>query len=220
MNFIMRPVRFIKPDVTLAYLQATTDESNLTTYPFSTVNLGSAGDDRTIGVAAYGEGVAAPRTISGITIGGTSATIYAQTNSSNNNWPVGLASLKIAAGATADIVVTFSGSMVYASIAVWDVRNGGVISDTATSIADPLTGTMTIQAGGGCIGAAHQGGGVATYTWTNLTEDFDQAGGTGNSEQITGASDVFATLQTDRVVSADPTGGTAYAGAFISIDKA
>jgi len=193
--------------VEITYLDTVIESANQTTYTFSGVGIGAAGGNRTICVAAFSEGTSAPRVVGSISVGGSAATIHASANSNNVNWPVSLASVKFTSGTTADIIVVMDGSARSCCIAIWDVRNVGSISDTGNSAVsgpDPSVADITVQADGGLIGAAHAGGSTNTFTWTNLTERFDKTGATGNSENITGASDVFDALQDEITITCDP----------------
>ena len=107
-----------------AHLQTTVDASDLTTYTFSSQNLGTAAPDRHIivGVAARKGGSAT--TISSVTVGGVSATIVDQYSNSDSNSNIsGIAIASVPTGTTGDIVVTFGAQMVRAVIAVYRATN-------------------------------------------------------------------------------------------------
>lgn len=185
--------------VTITFTDSVADASDLTTYTFSGRSLGVAAPDRTIVVGAVGAGAAA-RTVSSVTVAGISATIQVQEGSATGATTC-LATALVPTGTTGDIVVTFSGGVVRAAIGIWRARDANVIVDTGTSTADPSTDTININAGGAVFGAAITNA-ASSYSWTNLTELYDQDidGGTRGSF----ASEMFPTQQSLLSITADP----------------
>lgn len=182
----------------LTFLQTATDDTNASSYTFSAQSLGTAASDRYI-VVTVGARAGTTETISSVTIGGVTATINVQSTSNNNIASVCIAN--VPTGATGDIVVTFSGTMDRCGIGAW--RATGVTSttatDTGTSIANPLTTNLDINAGGFAV-AIGRTDDIATATWTNLTEKFDEEiGAEGNF--FSGASDEFVSAQTNLAVT-------------------
>ena len=171
-------------------------------YTHSGIAIGTAGATRKVVVCvAGGRTTAAKRSVSSLTIGGVSAAADITTGTSGNDaheiW-----SVDVASGTTGDIVITYGGGAVAQStIDVFALYNTAA-STTATAgidggSADPLNATLTVPAGGVAVGQ-----GKTTFTpstWTNLTEDTDNA-------QSTAASLASATLQTSLSITCDPTG--------------
>ncbi len=124
-------------------------------------------------------------------------------SSGSGNDRAGLFSAAIAAGTSAEIVVTWSGGQGRCGIAFWSVYGAAAtVSDTLTSLANPMTGTIDCPAGGVIIAYMFSpaGGGGRTITWVGVTEKFDE---TVDTEVIhSGASDVFADAQSSLTVSA------------------
>lgn len=170
----------------LSFLQVAKDSTDLITYTFSTQSLGSAAADRFIICAVTGRASdGGARTISSVTIGGVSATINAQVDTSGTS--TGIVCAAVPSGTTGDVVVTWSDTMTDANIALY--RCTGLSSATAlataTSAADPGVGTVIIKTGGIIIGIATDDDGSHTCTWTGLTENYDE--GTGQGRDWTGA---------------------------------
>lgn len=169
-------VSAVAPKV-LTFRTNASDPADLTTYngtPFQGLSIGTAASDRRVIVAVHGvDGVSASPTISSATIGGVSATIICQTTV-NARAVTGIIIAAVPTGTTADVSITFSSGLVRAAIGVWTCT--GLTSSTAvdsgTSGATPGTKTLTTVAGGFAVGAISEFAGN-TFTWTNLTEDYD-----------------------------------------------
>ena len=67
-----------------------------------------------------------------------------------------------------------------------------------------MNDTLNIPANGGAVGYGYNAGasGHSSFTWTNLTEDFDEQ--VEGFADHTGASDVFASEQVARSVTCSP----------------
>lgn len=187
---------------TITYLQLTKDATDLSTYTFSSVNFSTASTDRRIIVAISGrtqDGTSSGNVISSVTIGGVSATIAVQAQNSGN--VQGIAIALVPTGTSGDVVVVFSETMTNADIATY--RTTGIGSNVATSIgtstANPLTANINVVAGGVALALAKSDDGATTATWAGLTERYDE--GDANTNDISGASDAFATTQTGLTVS-------------------
>jgi hypothetical protein len=101
-----------------------------------------------------------------------------------------------------NVTVTISASPVRCGIGVYAVYGAEASAhDTGVSVADPLIETIDIPTGGVCIGAARDAS-SSTFTWTNLTEDFDQT--MESSTTQTGASDAFSTEQSGLSITCNP----------------
>lgn len=192
-----------------------TQDAAHTTYTFTAAAIGSAAADRCVVVGVGGVN-GSSRTISSVTIGGVSATSIAFVEGSGGGAfvPSGLFAAVVPTGTTGDVVVTYSGAASRASIGVWAAYNVVACTtptDTVTSVANPQTGLIDISAGGIAIGYSHVfGAGSPTFTWTNLTENFDEVVGVSAGSQ-SGASAQFAGAQTNLAITATPTAFTAAA---------
>ena len=168
---------------------------------FSGVDLGDAAANRHI-VVGVGVSWGGSAQVSGVTVGGQSATEIIEVGLASQK-----ASLHIAAvptGATGDIVITTTGTGESWGIGVWRLIGANATpDDTGSSTADPMVDTINCPAGGVIIGYAHAQNGN-THTWTNLTEQFDET--TEGSFQHTGAFDTFAATQSGRSITCNPDG--------------
>ena len=201
----------------LTFLQTAASTSDLTTYTFSSQNLGEAASDRYIVVAVHArsnEGGAS--SVSSVTVGGVSATIIQQIYKLYSNTPnvVALAMAKVPTGTTGNVVVTLNKGSLRCAIGLWRLTN---IKDTPTDSGKSSDSTPTynldIKAGGYAIAAATKEQGA--FTWTNITEKYDTTCET--YLNYSGASDTYATAQTDLAISASS--GNDPCAVFASFEK-
>lgn len=198
---------------TVSYRASYASTSGLTTYTFSTSDIGTAATGRRVIVGVTGYSTTAGRTISSATIGGNSATISAQFTDAGgavNSQVSGIIILQVDTGTTADIAVTFSGAMLGAAVQVFAAYD--LQSSTATgTIANgdsPPSGTINCDAGGIIVGCASTyAGSTATHTWAGITERVDAELVSQNS--YTAASSAFSSAQSGLTVSSTPTANIA-----------
>lgn len=187
--------------VSLAFLQATGSTSDLTTYTFSSQNLGTAASDRYIIVAASCRKADPAATLSSATIGGVSATIIHQSTRGGNT--VALFAAAVPTGTTGDIVVTWSTGVLRCGIGAYRVTGSDATTyhdrDVGTEVNNPIA-TIDVPAGGFAIAAGYNAGNT-TATWSGVTEDYDT---TVESNNYTGASDTFGSAQTDLAITFTP----------------
>lgn len=147
-------------------------------------SIGAAADDRVI-VVATGGGAAFSRQVSGVTIAGSAATLAVRSASIARC--TGIYYLAVPSGTTADIVVTFSGSVdmanfgVYAltgwpSVTLYDsttaVDTGGAYTVTATGL-DTANDGLIVQ-----VIAGNGRGSFSPFTQTHVyTVSYDSVGG-------------------------------------------
>jgi hypothetical protein len=176
------------------YCGNTASTTDLTTYTFSSHNIGQAHASRLVVVAVSATGlVAAARSVASMTIAGTSATKAVDEGASDLNvceiWYAAAAS-----GTTGDIVVTFNDSMTSAGVGVYALYN--LSSSTPSDTGASTTGSTTVDlpAYGQAIGCVNGGGGT---TWTGLTEDHGISGRSYASRgEVTAASGVTVSSDT------------------------
>jgi len=184
----------------VAFTDSSIDDTNATTYTFTSQALGTAASNRKIVVAAnaHTDLGADPVTVSSMTVAGIAASLVVRHQNADRT--VELWQADVPTGTTGDIVVNLSASSPKrAAIGVWAVYGAqSAAHDTGTSAANPLTDTLNIPAGGVAIGAAQSAN--STFTWTNLTEDFDDT--LESFGQHSGASAAFATIQTGLAITA------------------
>lgn len=167
--------------MSIAFLQLAKDATDLTTYTFSSQSLGAAASDRYIICAICGRSNdGSARTISSVTIGGVTATINAQVE--NTGTMCGIATALVPTGTTGDVVVVWSGTMGDANIALYRTTNltSATALDTGTSTANPGTTNLDTKTGSVIVAISENDNGALTATWTNLTENYDEATATGN----------------------------------------
>ena len=158
---------------TLSYVGNTNDDTDLTTYTFSAHSIGTAAYNRCVHVAIHGNGGSV--LVSSVTIAGITAELNA--NALNGAATAAIASVFVASGTTADIVVTFAGGQLGCRIGVW--TSTGLIHTSAisaSSTADPATSSLTSTATGFCLAATSKNS-ADSMTWSIVTERYDVTSG-------------------------------------------
>lgn len=202
--------------MTVDFLQTTGDTTDASAYTFAGQSLGAAADDRYIVVSAVGRKAGAAFTLLSISIGGVAATIITQiTNTITNSDAAALVIAKVPTGATGDIVVTWSTTILRCQINVW--RLTGISSPTPSDFdqstaADPSV-NLDIPANGGAIGAGLTAA-ASSATWTGLTEDSDST--LESFVTQTAAHSFPLSLETGRTITIDFASSTESAGVFAS----
>src|SRR3990167_3098773 len=130
--------------------------SNTTAYTFSGVSIGTAATGRRVLVGVSGSVSSGANTaISGVTLGGNAMTQVGSLNQVDELVVAGLFIIEVAAGTTADIIVTHGEGQVGCGIVVWSVY--GLNSSTAVVTAlsanqSAPTGTIDVPRGGVAVG--------------------------------------------------------------------
>jgi hypothetical protein len=155
---------------------ATTSGADASSYTFTSADIGTADADRTVVVAVASRKSGATTTITGVTVGGVSATELVQvSNFATNTCVAGLYAINVASGTSADIVVTFADPMLRCGIGVY--RCTGISTtpnDTATSATSGASVNVDVTAGGAAIGVASAGTtSQPACTWTVVGEHYD-----------------------------------------------
>lgn len=155
------------------------DPANLTSYTFTGVSLGTVSVGRFVVVCVMGwSGSTATRTVSSLTLGGTAATALINPAT---QYAGAIFGLYVPTGATADIAVTFSGSMVNAAIAVYAVTSLASTTPVSSGNAGPTaatsrTVTLTTAPGDVVIGHAMAGPAAGSITsWSGVAQDTTSA---------------------------------------------
>ena len=176
---------------TVSYLGSYASGSAAQTFTVSGAALGDAASNRTIVVAAAGAlNNAGARSVSTLTVGGSTATFIARKNSGGGGvtefWSVALPS-----NTTGDIVVTFTGGnnlMSAVGIAWWRVLDAGqpisTDSDTGSSWSTQAVTTIG-QTGDVALYALFDAAGappnITGYSWSDATERAEHLNITGSS---------------------------------------
>ena len=199
-NNVWRPIEYTASSTaaSISFLQRTVDTSNATVYTFSGQNLGAAATDRVIVCFALdGTGTGTP---SSVTIGGVAASLVLTPTTVRKNT---LWYATVPTGTSGDVVVTSGSAQTEMGIALWRLTGTGGPYDFGQSDANPGTTDISVPAGGVALAGMGDGGYSHTgYTWTGLTEDFDENIGVTNTNW-SGASATNATAQ-DLTITATP----------------
>lgn len=161
--------------IEVQFLSAPSNTSNLSTYTYSSVDLGDEAADRLIVVAAMAD--LSSGAITGCTIGGESATMI-NTPSVNSSRHTAMFYRRSPSGASANIVVTHSSSANRAGIGVWRIVNQ--TSDEPLDFdkdagSDGAASVSVNAAKGGVVIAACMVNNNDGVVWSNATERFDNA---------------------------------------------
>lgn len=202
-------VRARRRPPTRAFRTTAVDVSNLTTYSFSSVDIGTAAADRTIAVFAAGRGNGAGRSVSSLSIGGNAANLAKSLVGSGDQCGA-LYTLNVASGATATISVTFSNSMLCAGVAVWALYglSSATAVDTADSEGDASAMSIDVPADGILLAASSIILGASTASITGVTEEFDTAIEAAQNCYFAGGSYQATSAETGRAVTFDWTGSS------------
>jgi len=177
-----------------------TDDTNTDTYTFASMDIGAAAG-RSLVVAILGHKAGGAVSLSGVTIGGVSATTIAARGGSigGDMW---LAYAVVPTGATANVVMSLSGNSARACCQTFALYN--LISTTPNDTAHDTDGSITIDCPINGIILAGSGRWLSNSTtnisWTGLTERDQQTVETSNIQSV--AADSFLTLQTNLAISA------------------
>lgn len=189
------------------FLQAETPQlSSVATYTFTSVNLGPAAADRYVVVVPSNAVGVSGRTLTGVTIGGSAATLHVNANivSGANTAICAIAGLLVPSGTSANVVVTFSGNMNTCYLRTYALT--GLLSTTPTaqkattnaSSGLSISDVINIAANGILIFGA-QSSSTGSYTMSGALEDADQ--NTNNYPSAVASQDQLA-AETNRAYSA------------------
>lgn len=203
----------------LTYLQSTNSPSDLTTYTFSSQNLGTAASDRYIIVAVGARKSGATTSISSVTVAGITATqVIQQANNVTNTNIAGIYIAAVPTGTTGNVVVTFGAGMVRCAIDTY--RATGInptAFDALASIAGNPSVALDIPANGGAIGFGATAA-ATSATWTGLTERSDTSVETFST--FSGGSDDGMSAETNRSVTITFGSSSESVGVFASWELA
>jgi len=188
---------------TIVFEAGYTDDSNATTYTFSSADLGTADADRYIYVAVEGaRATAGSRTVSTMTINGVSASFVVRQQSVNLNahefWYAA-----VPTGSTGDIVVTFNSSMHNAAIGVWSVTGSHSViysNGDNTVSGSAISTTFAGSENSVTLLSSYDAGSNISASWSPATEKYDSGNfdtaGLYTAAQYTNTSATNGTTQT------------------------
>ena len=190
----------------LTYVTATDAAGGGSPQTFATVSIGTAAYDRRVILAVAAGGGATVGTVTGITVGGVSATKIVEQLGAGNQTRSQIWIALVPSGTTADIILTYSASVSQFGIGVWNATGLSVNTAFASggSTADPGTATLACTGGGFCVSLAATFNLSTSLTWTNVTEKYDQVQGT----QLTHSGASIATVGGTIAPSGDYASGT------------
>lgn len=188
----------VAPDASVTFTASAVKNAS-TPYTFASHALGTAATGRRIIIAVAGS-PSNTMIPSGVTVGGSAAALVTGTDIAAISAGISIWIIQVNTGTTADIVVTFPTTTARCGIGVWaayDLQSTTRTAADSTTGSTPLSRSIDVSAGGIVIGAAVSNSSLRTHTWTNLTENYDQAvGGGGGTTQHSGACEAFAAAQT------------------------
>jgi hypothetical protein len=157
----------VKPSIVFNYGNASAQSSS--TYTYNNISIGAASSNRVVVVFVVASD-ASSRSVSSISIGGTAATLGTNTQITGL-FLAGMGYRVVSSGTTANVVITFSGSVRDVGVFVYSLYDlkSEIPLDTDNSPSSSgasKTLTMTTEADGIVIGSAIAGATVTSYTWT------------------------------------------------------
>lgn len=179
------------------------------TFSFTAVPIGAADAARTVVLAVHTSAVAG-RAVSSCTIGGVAATSQLVLSAAES---INFVSAKVPAGTTADVALTFSGSVNVVDVHVIRAVNIGAKVTSTSLTGTSKTATLTaVPAGALALAAAYKASGVTDFTWAGLTELSDAT--PQGSARLSTASTVPAAAGDVAITVAGSDGLTPWLGAI------
>lgn len=188
--------------------------SATTTLTISGVSFGNTGTNRVVAIVLT-SGSNSSISISSATIGGVSATIATQTTASFRNNAIIYAT--IPSGTSGDVVITFNASSTTSTFAhsysIYNATNttpqdAKQSINTSTGVSATRSVSLTYSNNSVVIGGYSAGAydPAAALTWTNVTIDIEDEGGSAvnsssSSFKTTGATTTFQVTSTDTSVN-------------------
>lgn len=190
----------------VVYTAHAADDTDLSTYTFSGVAFGDASTRRHIIVCFHS--IDASGAASSMTVGGVSATMLLQVTAPASRFHQ-LWMAAVPTGTSGTIVVVNPGTALLSGIevyAAYDLSSATPYDTASVASAGAPTLDLDVPSGGIVVGFAVASSGVATFTWSGLTEDVD--GTSGTNMKATSASVSRAPPATPRAISVTVSTGT------------
>ncbi len=214
----MFPAVAIAPkSASISFVGTVADDTNLTTYTFTSAGVGAADPSRRTVVAChwYSIGVGAV-TLSSATIGGSAATIHVQASPAGSVVSPGCAIISRLnpTGTTATIAFTLSGGAARAFIGIFNAINESVAAPFATASDGTLSSNaldVSVNTPAGWVLAAATVAGSAgsqTFTWVGVGEDYDTFAAEQTSRYYTGGHSNNIVAATPRTITVTDSGTT------------
>lgn len=196
----------------IAFLDTDADTGSASTYNFSGFTFGTAHHSRAIVVATCGRSTAA-RSVTGITVGGVTASLLRHQEGTGGTSTSELWIAKVPTGTSGTISVDWSGSMNNCGVAAWSIKHLRSLSpvDTAASAGDANTINVSVANRGVAVAASMILLSDSTCTWTGVTENFDAAIDSGENTYFSGGLYQASTPTTRAITANWPGSSTAVA---------
>lgn len=177
--------------ISMSHITTATNTGGGTSLSYSSVNIGTAADDRIVVVVANAESSSGTSQASSCTIGGVSATRHVFTNQEGGG--VAIFTRNVTSGTSATIVVNYTVSQFRGMVGIWRLT-GATETPVDTDLQEDLTGstgfTYTVDIPADAVAICGESKGDADPVgWSGATERYDSAPG---ASQFYGA-DVAAT---------------------------
>lgn len=197
----------------LQFLQAETPKSTTaSSYTFSSVNIGTAAADRIVLVCISALSSIDDRSLTGITIGGSAATLHANATSQvagASSVTATVAGLLVPSGASTTVVPTFSNTMLGCCCHVYVLTRylSSTPTDTATAASNAsaasVSTTIDITGAGALLMCGGTSAAVASVALTGVTEDAETNSTAPGARLASGHEDGLAT-QSGRTLTVTP----------------
>ncbi|WP_129396507.1 hypothetical protein [Methylovirgula ligni] len=158
----------------MAYIGATTSTTAGGTFTFSGVNLGHAYSNRIVLIGIEGGyGSTNEHNINTVTVGGSSATLIVQALGGSTQTEVsGIAAIALATGTTANIVVTYAGTISRSTIVVWTMQRSSITKISSQSATNSATLSFTLTGNSGGVAVVMGGSTVSSGTYSATASGF------------------------------------------------
>lgn len=196
------------------------DDTNASTYTFTSAAIGTADATRRVVVVAHWAQATNNRTLTSATIGGIAATIHQQSNPANLA-SVAIISALVPTGTTATIVLNFNASADRCKIGVFRSVNEQVASPNDTQVdtsftSNALSVSLAVPQDGWVVaGSTNATGAGITHTWTGVTKQYDAA--FGEAAGGTGTAGFASGLGAQTLVVTDQLSGSSTVGGMIAM---
>lgn len=210
MSFPLMPCVYANHnDPTVEFTHSASSSSNLTTYTYTSVALGTETADRKVVVAVHTD--ADGPTPIGAVVNGVTATLLV------NRLGVGLFIADVPTGTSVTVTTTFDVTAARAAMGVWTLKKLSRPADVYTNVNSGigLTATTSVTAReGDAVIAAVSHRNTTGLTWSGGTERYDIAAG--NSNRMSGADTVATSDTTAQTFSITGTSSAAWSAVSAS----
>lgn len=196
-----------KPSFT--YNGSANDSTDLTTYSFTSVSIGTAATNRLVFVTVTSV-ASGNRLISSATIGGISATVIESTPNAGASTKIIYA--VVPTGTTATISITFDSTVLrcgVGSYSIYNLKSTSPVSraNGSTWTSGAISATLSVPENAIILAGVSNSTNSNTFTWTNLTSNYDSL--VDATFRFSGASAQVSTGNSSYTVTATSTSAAA-----------